>query len=124
MEISEQELAQLIAQKKIYSLLGLSGKAGSLASGEFTTEKSVKEGSAKLVIIAGDASENTKKMFRNMCDYYIVPYYIFSDKETLGHKIGKEIRTSVAVKDEGMAKEIKKQFAVLDGWKREVEIGK
>ena len=115
MESSEQELAQLIAQKKIYSLLGLSGKAGSLASGEFTTEKSVKEGSA---------SENTKKMFRNMCDYYIVPYYIFSDKETLGHKIGKEIRTSVAVKDEGMAKEIKKQFAVLDGLEREVEIGK
>ena len=60
MEISEQELAQLIAQKKIYSLVEVSGKAGSLASGEFTTEKSVKEGSAKLVIIAGDASENTK----------------------------------------------------------------
>lgn len=119
MEINEQE--RLMVQKKIYSLLGLSGKAGSLASGEFSTEKSVKEGRAKLVIIAGDASENTKKMFCSMCDYYNVPYFIFSDKETLGHKIGKEIRTSVAVKDEGMAKEIKKQFIVLSGLEREVK---
>lgn len=111
-------------QDKILSMLGLAAKAGKIVSGEFSTEKAVKSKQAFLVLVSTEASENTKKMFRNMCDYYIFPYYIFSDKETLGHKIGKEIRTSVAVKDEGMAKEIKKQFAVLDGLEREVEIGK
>ena len=38
------------------SMLGLSAKAGNVASGEFSTEKAVKEGKAHLVIVAGDAS--------------------------------------------------------------------
>ena len=112
-QANEAELARLTAEKKLYSLLGLAEKGGRLASGEFMTEKTVKEGSACLVIVAGDASDNTKKMFRNMCDFYDVPFFCFSDKETLGHKIGKEFRASLAVKDEGMAKAIEKHLAVL-----------
>lgn len=97
-------------EKKILSYLGLAMKAGKLASGEFMTEKSVKEGKALLVIVAGDASENTKKMFRNMCDFYHVPMYTMGDKESLGHGIGKEFRASLAVLDKGFADAIKKQF--------------
>ncbi|MDE7298135.1 MAG: ribosomal L7Ae/L30e/S12e/Gadd45 family protein [Lachnospiraceae bacterium] len=115
MEISEKELARLTAQKKMYSLLGLAQKAGALASGEFMTEKAVKEGRARLVLVAEDASENTKKMFRNMCEYYRVDFRCFSDKETLGHRIGKEFRASLAVKDEGFAEAVKKQLDALDG---------
>ena len=51
-------------------MLGIAAKAGSVASGEFSTEKAVKEGRAYLVIVAQDASDNTKKMFRNMTDFY------------------------------------------------------
>lgn len=106
-------LAKMKAEKKIYSLLGLSEKAGFMASGEFMTEKSVKEGRAKLVIVASDASENTRKMFRNMCEYYRVPCRSFADKEALGHAIGKEFRASLAVNDEGMAKAISKHLEML-----------
>ena len=85
-------------------------KAGKLASGEFMTEKSVKEGKAELVIVAEDASDNTKKMFRNMCEFYHVPMYNMSNKESLGHGIGKQFRASLAVLDMGLANAIKKQF--------------
>ena len=51
---------------KVLSLLGLATKAGKIASGEFSTEKSVKSGKGFLVLVAADASENTKKKFRNM----------------------------------------------------------
>ena len=67
-------------------MLGIAAKAGSVASGEFSTEKAVKEGRAYLVIVAQDASDNTKKMFRNMTDFYQVPMYEYSDKEMLGRK--------------------------------------
>lgn len=77
---------------KVLSMLGIAAKAGSVASGEFSTEKAVKDGKAYLVIVASDASENTQKMFRNMTDFYQVPMYVYSDKETLGHFIGKEFR--------------------------------
>ena len=51
---------------KVLSYIGLSAKSGKIASGEFSTEKAVKEGKAKLVIVAEDSSDNTKKMFTNM----------------------------------------------------------
>lgn len=99
---------------RILSLIGLAQKAGKVTSGEFSTEKSVKSGKAFLVIVADDSSENTKKMFSNMCEYYEVPIYFLSDKETLGHYIGKEFRASLSVNDEGFAKSIRKQIDGLN----------
>ena len=98
-------------ENKIYGYLGLAARGRKLVSGEFMTEKAVKEGSARLVILAEDAPDNTKKMFGNMCEFYQVPLYTMSNKELLGHAIGKQIRASLAVTDDGLAKAIKKQFA-------------
>ena len=69
---------------KVLSLLGLATKAGKVASGEFSTEKSVKTGKGFLVLVADDASQNTKKKFQNMCDFYEVPIYFIANKEELG----------------------------------------
>ena len=99
--------------KKVSSLLGLATKAGKTASGEFMTEKIVKCGKADLVMIAENASDNTKKKFKNMCEFYEVPICFFSEKEDLGHAMGKELRASLAVLDEGFAKAIKKQLAQI-----------
>ncbi len=93
-------------QNKALSMISLATKAGKTVSGEFCTEKEVKTGRAALVIVAGDASENTKKKFRNMCEYYHVPIYFYEDKDTLGHAMGKEFRASLAVLDVGFAKGI------------------
>ena len=54
---------------KVLSLLGLAARGRNLVSGEFSTEKAVKEGRASLVVVGTDASDNTKKMFTNMCNY-------------------------------------------------------
>ena len=99
---------------KVLSLIGLATKAGKTASGEFLTEREVKSGKAALVIVAGDASENTKKKFRNMCDYYKVPIYFYEDKDTLGHAMGKQFRASLVVLDEGFAKGIRKHLDTED----------
>ena len=97
-----------VMEKKVLSLLGLSAKSGNLVSGEFSTEKAVKEHKAALVVVAEDASDNTKKSFSNMCAYNHVPMIVFADKETLGHAIGKQFRASVAVTQDGFAKAILK----------------
>ena len=49
------------------SLLGLAARAGKVVSGEFAVEKSVKSGKTFLVLVAEDASANTKKNFSDMC---------------------------------------------------------
>ena len=99
-----------LSQNKALSMIGLATKAGKVASGEFCTEKEVKSKRACLVIVADDASDNTKKKFQNMCDFYQVPIYFYKDKETLGHAMGKEFRASLVVLDEGFAKGIRKHI--------------
>lgn len=99
-----------MVQDKALSLISLATKAGKTVSGEFSTEKEVKSGKAALVIVADDASDNTKKKFQNMCDFYKVPIYFYRDKDTLGHAMGKEFRASLAVLDAGFAKGIRKHL--------------
>lgn len=93
-------------QNKVLSLLGLAARAGRLASGEFSAETAVKSGTAALVIVAEDASDNTKKLFHNKCAFYEVPIFDYGTRAELGHAIGKEFRASVAVLDEGLANAI------------------
>ena len=92
------------------SLLGLAFRSGNLVSGEFAAREAVRKKTAALIIVANDASDNTKKKFRNMCEFYEVPIYFYKDKDTLGHAMGKEMRASLAVLDEGLAKGILKHI--------------
>lgn len=96
---------------KILSLLGIAAKAGKVASGEYQTEHAVKSHGAYLAIIAEDASDNTRKMFQNMCDFHGVPIVFYGNKESIGHAIGKEFRASLAITDEGLAKAVQKKLA-------------
>jgi len=89
-------------------MLGLAQRAGILVSGEFAVEKAVKACKAFLVIVAADASDGTKKQFHDMCAYYQTECLECSTKAELGHAIGKDLRSSLAVLDEKMAEAVKK----------------
>ena len=99
-----------MAQNKILSLLGLSMRGRNLASGEFQTLEAIKMGNAFMVIVARDASDNTKKLFHDKCSFYEVPVYEYGSKEELGRAIGKDLRSSLAVCDEGLANAVIKQL--------------
>lgn len=88
---------------RLQSMIGIAQKAGKLVSGEFACESAVKSGEARLVIIAQDASDNTKKLFNNKCTYYKVPVIECLSKEELGRSIGKDYRAVAAVSDQGIA---------------------
>ena len=105
----------LFMNDKILSLLGLAARGRNLVSGEFSTEKAVKQGKAAVVIVSCEASDNTRKMFTNMCTYYKVPICYFGNKDELGHAMGKEMRASLAIVDEGLAKAIVKQMNTIGG---------
>ena len=97
---------------KVLSLIGLSMKAGKVESGGFCTEKAVKSGSARLVIISSEASENTRKKFADMCEYRKIPWYVFGEKEELGHAMGKEFRATLAITAENLAAAVKAQLGL------------
>ena len=91
---------------KIYSLLGLCQKAGKIVSGEVACEASIKNKTAKLLLLAEDASENTKKKFQNSSAYYHIPICVLGNKERIGVALGKESRAILAITEEGFAKSI------------------
>ena len=97
-------------RNKLYSLLGLAMKARKLVSGEFQTEEAVKKKTARLVILAEDASDNTKKLFHDKCTFHQIPIFECGKKEDLGRAIGKDLRSSLAVCDEGFATAVMRQL--------------
>lgn len=89
------------------SLLGICMKAGKVSAGELAAENAIKNGEAKLVILAEDASANTKKKFINSSTYYKVEIIHYGVKEELGRALGKDDRSVVAICNEEFAKKLK-----------------
>ncbi|HHW48604.1 MAG TPA: 50S ribosomal protein L7ae [Clostridiaceae bacterium] len=95
-----------MTNNKIYSFLGLATKAGKVISGEEACERIIKAGKAKLVIVADDASDRTKRKFDNICKYNDVELKFFGEKEFLGKFIGKEARSVIAILSKEFAKRL------------------
>ena len=107
-------------RNRVLQMLGIAAKSGNVVSGEFSTEKAVKSGNAYLVIVSEEASENTRKMFTNMTNFYEVPLYMFGTKEELGRCIGKQFRASLAITDENLAKAVVSKLEQIMGDSMEV----
>ena len=88
---------------KKMNMLGIAMKAGRLVAGEEMVLESVKSRKAHLVIVAADASDNTKKLFKDKCRFYHVPVMEYGTKAELGWAIGKAERSSIAIEDKGLA---------------------
>lgn len=103
-------MKQIPGKDKVLSMLGLAARSRNVVSGGFATEAAVKSGKARLVIIAEDASGNTRKKYDNMCNYYKVPCAVYGTKDVVGHSMGREERSVLAVTDEGFANSIQKHL--------------
>ena len=57
------------AERKLQGMIGLAARAGTVKSGEFAAEQSVRGGKAKLCLLASDASEGSIKKFTDMCGF-------------------------------------------------------
>lgn len=95
---------------KILSALSLCQRAGRLVSGEFSCENAIREGKAKLILMAENASKNTVKKFTNSSQYYQIELITNGTKEEIGAALGKGIRAVVVITDEGFYNKIKQLF--------------
>lgn len=93
-------------ENRIYQMLGLCQKARGLVAGEFAAKKAVLEKEAQLVLVATDASQNTKKLFHDKSSYRNIPCVEWGTKEKLGNMIGKEPRAVIAIVDVNFATKI------------------
>ena len=88
---------------KVLQYVMIAAKAGFASSGGLQTESLIRSGRAQLVLLAADASENTKKDILALCRRFHAPYLILSDREELGRACGRDLRSCVVLTDKGIA---------------------
>lgn len=93
---------------KLLSLLGLTRRAGKIITGDEACMKSVRSGKARLIIVAEDASDNTKKKYGDKCAHYNTKLIVTGDRVSLGAAIGRPEQVVMAIEDEGFASGIRK----------------
>ncbi len=93
--------------RSIIFALGLAQKAGKIASGDFAVKSALKGGKVKLLIVASDAADNSKKDIYYLAGLYSVKTIEALDREQLGMAIGKAKRTAIAVLDVNFANMMK-----------------
>lgn len=95
------------------SQIGLANRAGKVVSGEANTLQSIRTGKAKLLLIAEDAAQNTKKKFSDKGRSYDVPVIEWGSRSEYGKALGKADRAVLAITDEGFAELIRKSLQNL-----------
>ena len=94
---------------KALNLLGFDQRAGKIISGEACTAF-IKQKKVFLIILAQDASDNTKNQIIPLCRQYKIPFLELGSKIDLGISIGKSPRAVIGVLEKNFADAIWKTF--------------
>ena len=88
---------------KIKGLLSMAQRAGQVVSGDFAAQKALATGKVKLILLATDAAEDTKKMYTRLAARHEVKLCECLTKEELGRCLGKEYRAVAVLLDRGFS---------------------
>ena len=95
---------------KILSTLGICACARKISYGE-TLLKDIKSKKVYFVVVATDASDNSKKKMIDKCTYYKCEYRICLDKESITKSIGRvDLVSAVGIKDYNLVKKLKENI--------------
>ncbi len=97
------------------ALLGLARRAGALASGTGSTRRALKEGRARLVLLAQDASETQRDKVMNLLRHGQTPRATVGTREALGSAVGSAPVSAVAVTDKEFAQELVARLGAESG---------
>ena len=100
---------------KLLNLIGLAKKAGKLEVGEEPVGAAARSKQARLILIASDAAENTRRRAKHFGDAgECICLEIPATKEALGKALGRTSCALLALTDIGFAEAIVKKLAALD----------
>lgn len=100
---------------------GLIKKAGKLVEGSGACIKAADAGKLKMVIIAEDAADDTKRKVSNACKRNGIEYVFYGKGELFGAATGKSTRMALGITDDNMVKLITskiKEEAGVNEWIR------
>lgn len=105
----------MVNNQKILGMLGLATKAGKIVAGTEATKEALAKQKVKLILIAQDASEKTKKNLTLEANKHAVQVYQIATIEEISQSIGKKNKAIVGVVDKHFAQAIEKNINGGDG---------
>ena len=108
------------ARRKLLSYLGFAAKARKIVNGYNTCVFTMEKGRIKLLIIAADLAENSKKKMISAANKYNVTYRVFGDSEEMSHMTGTAGKGIFGITDENFANVILKEIDHIEALEREV----
>lgn len=100
---------------EVLSLLGLAMRAGAVASGTDAARRAVREGRARLVILAEDAAPGQHRKVLSLLRHRSVPCATLADRAGLGAAVGGPPLSAVAVTDASFAEQVLRRLRKGDG---------
>jgi ribosomal protein L7Ae-like RNA K-turn-binding protein len=97
------------------ALLGMARRAGALAYGTGSTRRALKEGRARLILFAQDASETQREKVMKLLRHGRTPRATLGTREALGLAVGSAPVSAVAVTDKEFASELVVRLGVEPG---------
>ena len=95
---------------KVLNTLGMCACARKISYGE-TLLKDIKNKKVYLVVVASDASDNSKKKIIDKCIYYKCEYVVCLNKESITKSIGRvDLVSSIGIKDYNLVKKLKENI--------------
>lgn len=102
------ENKDIYRKNRVLGMLGISAKAGKVVCGNDATIEDIERHKVKLVIVAEDSSEKTKKNMKYVCDKNKIPILEFGKIDEISRTIGKSNKAIIGIKSKSLSEAIKK----------------
>lgn len=95
---------------KVATMIGFAKRSGNLANGFTAVSINMKKRKARLVMLAEDMSADSRRKITNLCQSTNTPFYTHGTRDEIGHAIGREESTVIAILDKKFAKIVEDQL--------------
>ena len=95
-----------------FRLLGLARRAGAVMPGMDAARRALRQGEARLILMAGDASGVQLDKIRRLLEHRSIPRAVLGDRATLGAAVGTGPVSAVAVTAAPFADELRRRLEI------------
>lgn len=99
--------------ERVLGLLGIAARAGAVVMGTERVRERIRNGDVRLVVVASDASNNSRAKVLPLLQALRLPYMVAFSRAELGAAVGKSSLSVLAVTRESLAARVAELFKEL-----------
>jgi len=102
-------------RSSVLDALGLARRAGAVVAGVDRTRTAIREGRARVVLIATDGAEGQVSKLLPLLENRGTPHWTWGTQDELGGAIGAPKATALAVVERGLAEQVMRRLDEFEG---------